>query len=117
MLKVSERNLPTDAVSYSFPVDLWCPVRMADGGFASLKWDMDDGFLISVPGLMPAAAPTGQYLGGRIGLDVRPLCMFARSGVLVYLPSNELGLLREYDAGRAVYRVTTAGGAEVSCFF
>ena len=116
MLKVSERNLPTDAVSYSFPVNQWCPVRMTEGGFASLKWDVDAGFSIRMPGMLPVAAPEGQYLGGRIGLDVRPLCMFDRSGVLVYLPFNELGLLREYDTARAVYRITAASGAEVSCF-
>jgi len=113
MLKVSERTLPTDSVSYSFPVAMWCPVRIAEGEFASLKWNSDVGFVMQVPGSMEAVAPPGNYLGGRIGLDVRPLCMFDRSGVLVFLPSNELGLLREYDANRAAYRVTAASGAEV----
>ena len=117
ILGANERALPTDSVSYSFPIDQWCPVCVSDGVFASLKWRQPlaggGGFVIRLPGQPEAPVPRGEFLSGRIELDVRPLCMFDRGGVVVRMLSMELGLLLAYDPALAVYRVAMADGSVV----
>ena len=90
MLQVSERTLPTSAVSYSFPVNQWCPVLLpANGGFGSMKRDERGRFILKTPPagnarvISARAAAPATFLSGRVNVDVRPLCMFDRPGVAV----------------------------------
>ena len=103
---MDERILPTDSVSYSFPVDMWCPVKLLhEERYGSIKWEgrrqrfwlrtRDGGEEnISVTNNHDADA----FLNGRVTKDVRPLCMFDRPGVVVQMMDGMVGLITGYDA-------------------
>ena len=118
VLKVCERSIPTDAVSYSFPVDQWCPV-WTEGVFGSLKWDIQGRFVLKMPGERPRIISAKDnddvpsFLKGRVSVDVRPLCMFDRGGVAVMLLTGIVGVLTGYSERDGGYTATTGTGVDL----
>jgi hypothetical protein len=110
-LEMSERELATDAVSYSFPLKRWCPVKCAEGGaFGSLYWNHGEQVLLRTEEEERNIAG-GAFLRGRVSVDVRPLCMFDRPGVGVRLTEEQLGLVVRYDHEREHgYEILQADG-------
>ena len=109
MLQVCERSLPTECVSYSFPVSQWCPVLLPEG-FASLKCDAEGDFWLKTGRAAPetnvtaASGAEDSFLSGRITVDARPLCVFDRGGVAVMLRAGVVGVLLGYDHNECGYR-------------
>lgn len=91
LLNTDEFNIPTNEVSYSFPVDIWIPVQSAlhSKTTSSLKFTSEGRFVLA-----EATDPHGNYdekditsddrqgigLRGRITEDWRPLCCYNRPG-------------------------------------
>lgn len=119
LLNVQERTLPTECVHYSFPCNLWTPVKMEDGtgGFASLKVDGDNKYKLLRDGVetdvtayicrvnndnntqggdvtnQDGNADVGGegsrfFLGGRVTVMIRPLCIIDRPGCLLQIPQS-----------------------------
>jgi hypothetical protein len=102
---MDERMLPTDSVSYSFPVDMWCPVKLL-GSYGSLKWEgrRQRFWLRTQAGGEENISATAihdvanVFLSGRVTRDIRPLCMFDRPGVVVRMMDGGVGLIVAFDA-------------------
>jgi hypothetical protein len=108
LLKVCERNLPTNCVRYSLPHDQWTPIRIqSDGSFASIKTKNDGRFELDSRGIITditAAVDDDNenFLDGRVNVDVRPLCIFDRPGVILN-HADVAGIITRYEQG--VYHV------------
>jgi hypothetical protein len=135
VLKIDERRLPTHCVRYSLPHNMWTPVRIeSDGTFASIKTSNDGIFWLTTPAMAiimgnndndgqeekkditfrseddSQQQPEEAYLDGRVVVDVRPLCIFDRPGVLLSI--SQAAVILEYCI-KGKYRVLKADGAEV----
>jgi hypothetical protein len=100
MLLINEKAVPTDAVSYSFPMNMWCPVKLAGDEFGALKWDNERQkfFLRDRAGERVVSGQPGVFLSGRVTVDMRPLCVFDRPGVAIKIREHEVGVIIRYDA-------------------
>ena len=97
LLKTDEYNIPTNEVSYSFPVDMWIPVKSA-AGTASLKFTPESRFVLSVvidhgENYVEKDITSEDYQGvglqGRITEDWRPLCCYNRPGLFDALSCDD----------------------------
>jgi len=129
ILKMDERRLPVDCVRYSLPHGMWTPVRIeSDGTFGSIKTSNDGLFWLARPGHDEDNITFGcdnddgdddpSYLDGRVSVNVRPLCIFDRPGVLLSLDNNdddgghEMGVILQYQK-KGTYKILKVDGSEV----
>ena len=89
VLEVDEFTIPTNAVSYSFPEDMWIPVQSSVDAdkLSSLKLTPEGRFILAVEGDEAEKDITadddwqGVGLQGRITEDWRPLACYNRPGL------------------------------------
>lgn len=112
MLEISERMILTEAVSYSFPCNCWCPVKLEEEEFASLMWREEGQEFVLRKNDNEMVLSEGQFLSGRVSVAVRPLCMFDRPGVGVRWREAVYVLMR-YDHERHVYKASRRTNEEV----
>jgi hypothetical protein len=115
IIKIPERHLPTDCVKYSFPHDEWTPVRIEiDGTFGSLKTSNDGKFWLMrsdqlAIDITSKNEDVESYLEGRVNMDLRPLCIFDRPGVLLNFENTWTGIAVKYENGR--YKILKSDGS------
>ena len=110
MLKVDERDIPTDAVHYELPHGEWMPALLSEdhGQPGAVKWE-DGRIWIQGEGLPAAQDVTRRvadedgegFLGGRSRVPIRPTCAFFRPGILVSVkhgdePEEALGVVHTF---------------------
>ena len=123
LLKIEERRLPTNCVRYSLPHDEWTPVRInSDGSFGSLKTCNDGVFWllrqdqaspINITAnhlLLSNEDDEASFLDGRVNVDIKPLCIFDRPGVLIYHNKEWTGVVTKYEQGRGRYNILKSNG-------
>ena len=116
ILKVEERSLPTSCVRYSLPHDLWTPVRVeSDGSFGSLKTSNDGVFMLNRGGatedITAAEVDNDEevFLDGRVKVDVRPLCVFDRPGIVVHHRKEWAGIVINSSTS-GLYKILQSDG-------
>jgi hypothetical protein len=122
LLNIEERLLPTNCVRYSLPHDQWTPVRIdSDGSFGSLKTCNDGLFwLLRDDQAAPINITASQmsqndesFLDGRVNIDIRPLCVFDRPGVLIHHNQEWTGMVTTYEQGSGKYNILKSNGDSV----
>jgi hypothetical protein len=122
ILKVEERRLPTSCVRYSLPHNQWTPVRVeSNGTFGLLKTSNDGIFMLDVGGGSPAVNITSTaedeesgsvFLDGRVNVDVRPLCVFDRPGIVTHHQKELAGIIINSSIP-GLYQVLQSDGQQI----
>jgi hypothetical protein len=129
ILNIEERRLPTNCVRYSLPHAQWTPVRIdSDGSFGSVKTSNNGVFwllrsnqaapvnitaphqIITNEGSDNDEAAPLSFLDGRVNIDIRPLCIFDRPGVLIHHNNEWTGIVTKYDEICGKYNILKSNG-------
>ena len=108
VLDVDEFTIPTNAVSYSFPEDMWIPVQSSVDAekLSSLKLSPEGRFILAVEGDEGAYTEKditadddrqGVGLQGRITEDWRPLACYNRAGTPFIVSEYVYVFILEFD--------------------